>query len=351
METFSDSGSVDRRDDKISVKWLLEKFTLPVAVCLAPLIYQSIAGCQANIERAAKEVQQRQEQKNQLYTTFLTKREESETTLQQALFNQMVGTFFGAEVRKDPAKRLVQLELLAVNFTDSLNLNPLFWDLQRQIEKMPRGDQRSELSAQLLRIADEVKRRQSAALTLNGAFSEYLVGVGLDDCNGRNGLEIDCHYHAPPVELKGFKQRKFLLDVIERDDKNRRLRVIISDENGNWLTQKFWLETFDFPLSTFSRIGAEERVAAVLDDYGREIPGQAKVSILYFPGSRSAVKDKPYIDDLLLKLTASQEDLPTEAPSLTGWLRSFLPKAQDKRRADGSLDPRAESKLGDLTHQ
>jgi hypothetical protein len=60
----------------------------------------------------------------------------------------------------------------------------------------------------------------------------------------------------------------------------------------------FWVDPFDFPLVNFSRVSPSERVAVMLDSYD-DPKGTARLVLLYFPSSRSAAKDKPYIDDLV----------------------------------------------------
>ena len=68
-------------------------------------------------------------------------------------------------------------------------------------------------------------------------------------------------------------------------------------------------DLFDFPLSTFARISPFERVAVLFDNYGQRVQ-YAQLTLLYFPSSRSAAKDKPYIEDLVTQLRARDEPGP-----------------------------------------
>jgi len=61
---------------------------------------------------------------------------------------------------------------------------------------------------------------------------------------------------------------------------------------------------YDLPLMTFTRISDEERVAIALRTLDTE-SRSARITVLYYPSSRSGVQDKPYIDDVLNKLRKS----------------------------------------------
>lgn len=68
----------------------------------------------------------------------------------------------------DIDQQLVELELLAANFHDSLNLSPLFRQLRRQIDAQAPKNQ-VDLMQRLERVASDVKDRQIEALELVGA--------------------------------------------------------------------------------------------------------------------------------------------------------------------------------------
>lgn len=61
----------------------------------------------------------------------------------------------------------------------------------------------------------------------------------------------------------------------------------------------FWVDEFDFPLSNFSRISKSERFALVMTRYK---PPDIGLTLIYFPSSRSGVKDKPFIDEVVSDL-------------------------------------------------
>jgi len=66
-----------------------------------------------------------------LYTELMSGREQAESALRKDMFNSILGTILKDSHSLD--ENILQLELLAYNFHESLNLMPLFAYLNRQI--------------------------------------------------------------------------------------------------------------------------------------------------------------------------------------------------------------------------
>ena len=79
----------------------------------------------------------------------------------------------------DVDQKLVQLELLALNFHDALNVSPLFWQLDRQITEAPPGERETQRQ-QLNRVARGVKDRQMALLAPEDMLSAQVVELGIE---------------------------------------------------------------------------------------------------------------------------------------------------------------------------
>src|ERR1044071_2952813 len=76
--------------------------------------------------------QQEAETDLRLYTELMGKREASDTSLRKEMFDSIITNFLTPASREkpdDPDKRILNLELLAYNFHDSLDLAPLFKDV------------------------------------------------------------------------------------------------------------------------------------------------------------------------------------------------------------------------------
>ena len=290
------------------VKWALQTLAMPLALVSLPLLYQWKAGEMS--ARAAAENQRREqaEQQFRLYTDLMSKREEADTTVRRGLFDKLVGSYLDPKPG-DVGKRLVALELLSLNFHDTLNLSPLFWELDRQIAARPKQAQNVEYTQWLDRVASQVKNRQASALEVDGVRATMQVD-----------LEFVGEGLAPPSktfrvrsvgsEADAPAEREFAVTVLGHDPAHRRLLVTVNfgaADGGATQTTNFWVDPYDFPLTNFSRVSRSERFAIVLDRY-KPTPnggGNARLVLLVFPSSRSGAKDRPYIDDLVARLAQS----------------------------------------------
>src|SRR5688572_28536726 len=105
-----------------------------------------------------------------LYAEMMGRREEADSNLRKDMFNSILTTF----MTRDPASRLspeeslrqqiLSLELLAYNFHESLDIGPLFKDVQRRIGDAERGTN-AELRGRLESVALQVIEHQLTALS------------------------------------------------------------------------------------------------------------------------------------------------------------------------------------------
>ena len=114
-------------------KWVLQTLALPVALVTLPLLYQWKASDLAEKTRVETRRRELADQQFRLYTDLMSKREDADTQVRRGLFDKLMGSYL-APNPKDVSKRLVALELLSLNFHDSLNLSPLFWELARDLD-------------------------------------------------------------------------------------------------------------------------------------------------------------------------------------------------------------------------
>lgn len=286
------------------LKWILEHLALPAAVLLVPLIFQQQAAKQATARQAAEAERTKVEQNFKLYTEMLGKREQEDTQVRSQLFDKLLGTYLDPK-SKDLDARLVALELLALNFHDALNLSPLFWELDRRLAATP-GAQGRALRDQLEHVGQQVKERQAALLTVDGEsypldIDLSLLFPGAPPFHAGFVARLE-HGSVPAAQGRG---REFSVDVTDHDPKRRRLFVVVSTPGatGESNTVSFWVDPYDFPLVNFSRISSGERFAVIQDTYRPDV-GYARLKFLYFRSERSGAKDKPFLDELRLKLIA-----------------------------------------------
>ncbi len=98
-----------------------------------------------------------QEQNARLYTELLSRREEAESSLRKDMFKEIMSGFFtkieakgnskeqileggeeykGDDIKDNLSKKILKLEMLALNFGDSLSIGPLFTELSSDIERV-----------------------------------------------------------------------------------------------------------------------------------------------------------------------------------------------------------------------
>src|ERR1043165_8539020 len=103
-----------------------------------------------------------------LYAQLMSQREEAETSLRKDMFNSIIGTFLRTKPSGyDFEQQVLNLELLAYNFHEALDLAPLFKDVYVRIRDS-NDSHAEEYMRRLEKVASEVKIKQIAALGESG---------------------------------------------------------------------------------------------------------------------------------------------------------------------------------------
>jgi hypothetical protein len=279
-----------------NVKWWISTLAIPLALGLVGYQYE-----RANSQRQESDARLR------LYTELLSKREEADTGVRRAIFDKVLETYLKPEQEKLD-ERLVALELLALNFHESLNLSPLFSQIDREIARSRASDEdKGRMRDHLNRIVNGVKARQVALLELFGAKQDATV---VFESVGRSDKPLI----GQPLKLRdpdalpgdSEKTRQFYVDVLEHDAGHQRVlvRLQVDEIDQQWVV---WVGPMSFPLVDFIRISKSERVAIVMTAYDEVA---AELTLVYFPSSRSGVKDKPFIDDVISRLRRASQFAP-----------------------------------------
>jgi hypothetical protein len=115
-----------------------------------------------------------------------------------------------------------------------------------------------------------------------------------------------------------YQARHFMLELLRPDRKTREIlvRLRISGPGSTDLTnpevdKNFWVGFFDFPMIDNTRLSHDQRCAVVLNDFDPD-SNFAQVTIVFFPGDRASLKEKPYYDEVLHTLHRAQENLARE---------------------------------------
>ena len=105
---------------------------------------------------------QNNDSKIRLYTELMSSREQAESALRKDMFNSILGTILKDSHSLD--ENILQLELLAYNFHESLNLMPLFVYLDRQIAAEKNIQLKEAYRNRLYKMAGDVISKQISSL-------------------------------------------------------------------------------------------------------------------------------------------------------------------------------------------
>ncbi len=256
-------------------------------------------------EAQVRERTQIAETNARVYFELLSKREEADSALRKDMFVSIIQSFLRPG-SSSLDERVLNLELLAYNFHESLNLKPLFVYLERQINSS--GDtHKMEYLGRLYKVATEISRKQM--LILEGAGRKTDRHIDLDNLKQNSG---GFALEDATLMLDGFT-RQFSIFVLGADLKTRqinmRLEIKTLKESGGSVetsTAEFWVGYFDFPMIDNTRLPHDQRVAVVLNAFEE---GAAEITLAYFPGSYASLKEKPYFQEVLQNLTKTNQSL------------------------------------------
>ena len=254
------------------------------------------------------------ESKIRLYTELMSSREQAESALRKDMFNSILGTILKDSHSLD--ENILQLELLAYNFNESLNLMPLFVYLDRQIALEKNFRHKDEYRKRLYKMARDVTSKQISSLEGAAARETLFITFSGDSIVYEPGLSqemqmdwTDSKIFYDTVRLgetvNNYKRVVYVKATgYNIDEKSVNLRLDIetsvNEKFINMVTQEFTIDYFQFPMIDNTRLSNDMRCAVVMRDF--DYPNFIEIDILYFPGSHSSLKEKPYYDEVVKKL-------------------------------------------------
>lgn len=251
-----------------------------------------------------------------LYAELMSQREDAETSLRKDMFNSIIGSFMNS---KDGGyeQRVLKLELLAYNFHEALDLGPLFKHVYAEIVDANKPDA-DEFLKRLERAANEVKAKQIAALVEAGGKLDASIDLdelgenpgGLSVIDGSLKLRQPNGSQEPTIRQTDFK-----VEALFADRKRKEIFVKLevrtpqkdqsgaTDKEAGFVYSLFSISPFDFPMIDNTRLPNGQRCAIVLTKFGD--PG-SQITLVYFPGSRASLKEKPFYDEVMHDLLTTQ---------------------------------------------
>jgi hypothetical protein len=270
-----------------------------------------------------------------LYAEMMGRREEADSNLRKDMFNSILTTFMS----KDPStkisdeeqirQQILSLELLAYNFHESLDIGPLFKDVERRIPASARGPDQ-ELQRRLESVALQVIEHQLTALSDVGTvergdaltekikdFQAHVMfgmraisnpkiksGEGTATlCMSMEAVDRSRHYRQFKLELIGHnvdarevQVRLYVSQILTQEECQR---PDLDLEARREVDTNFYVGLFDFPMIDNTRLSGSERSAVSLTALN---PNVVSLTLAYFPASRASLKDKPYYDEVIRDL-------------------------------------------------
>jgi len=347
-----------------------EILTRPVSAFITALAVASIGifgNMALNKSNQLAQFRAETEQNTRLYTQLLSSREQADSNLRKDMFNTILGEFLSKsdkskEVEKDVvaslSDRILKLELLALNFGDSLSLRPLFQEMNRNIESQAKNINRNNgenaasyfeslFLPRLKSLARRVSDRQASLLSAGGStfsFSAQPEDTGaskdkfqnvyhwpLDEAEARWKMNTDQAEVDKETWLKqemeamqtitlGEITRTYEITMSRADLENSEVVVelTIQDISGpNFsmlpLKMKFKLNYFNFPMIDNTRLTGDQRFALILKKFNKE---EILIEGICFPGSYASHRDKPFLNDVIEQLRQSNEESETAIDSM-----------------------------------
>lgn len=298
------------------LRWATPATMIPLTVAII-----GVLGQQALKVREERLTQRAMiEQKSRLFVELMSRREESESSLRKDMFRAILGEFFkdieqGDEIRA-MSKRLLKLEMLALNFGESLSLSPMFRELERDLDSYEpqEGEEwifdKMIYSVRLRTLAKRVANWQMTSLEQPGAFFDFKVEFQ----EAERGVSADCL-----LELEGiFRSVRITLTEPRLEEQTVRAAVVLSRHEDPTETGgigvctrvdasdgdasadfEFELSWFDFPMIDNTRLDRDHRFALTLTKLH---PEEVAVSGAIFPGLYGSQRNKPFLDIVLEQL-------------------------------------------------
>lgn len=238
------------------------------------------------------------ETNTRLYSELMSRREESESALRKDMLVSIISSFLNPNTT-DLNNDVLNLELLAYNFHESLNLKPLFLDLMRRIRRA----EVSAPSATKAEYADYTDRLEGVAREIARKQMIVLEGVGkrfdrtIDLSGDPDGTSLE-----PAALTLDSVQTNLSVDVVEVDRVNREIQVSVSIESPDpelgrqTKVASFTVSFFDFPMIDNLRIAHGQRFALVLTNFSEQ---SAELTAVLFPGAYASLKEKPYYNEVI----------------------------------------------------
>ena len=231
-----------------------------------------------------------------VYAELTSQREQAETVMRKDMFAKIIESVLKPE-KSSPDLTVLNMELLAYNFHESLNLKPLFSYVQRHLGEPTSAKPYRE---RLEKVAKDVTRKQLLALEEGGEKFDRTIDLNALN-RTRDGIVLD----SRSLTLAGI-ERTFQLVALKADIDNHevqvRLQIATVTPSPETKSVTFTVGFYDFPMIDNTRLSEDQRCAVVLDNFCEDAECTAEVTVVVFPGSRASLKERTFSEDVIRNL-------------------------------------------------
>ncbi len=329
-------------------------------------------------DKTLSKISSRQESAR-LITELQIKREQAESELRKDIFAQALEAFLlkgrAPDGKLQPlslramSKQLLRLELLALNFGDSLSLSPLFAEVRRDLNSADQTDDsdsgdftahRRELLKRLDSLAKRVASKQLSSLEKHGHTKririplyqykalqvqggkscdvilfkdedfawpdrEILRQMDIFDKNYKPVVDIESvntsrdtktyrefFDDASLIELQGIKR---YIDIhvsnVEHCKNTARVQIIVRRKGieTEEVNREFRLDYFNFPMIDNTRLRDNHRFAIVAEDFKLDGDNpRIEMTAVVFPSEYASLRDRPGMEEARKLLESALRD-------------------------------------------
>jgi hypothetical protein len=253
-----------------------------------------------------------------LYAQLLTNREQSDAAIRKDMFGVVINSFLTTDKTKDLDDKVLKLELLANNFSQTLDLAPLFKDIARRLPSA------SPLTKRLDRTAANLIFRQVQSLSRRGETVRKTVSLSNweEEVFGKPVLETTILKSRLVPSIKDHpvgatEQIRFSVEIIDVDVERRevgvRLRVYFPGDKENDVDRHFNVGPYDFPMLDNTQLPDGLRATVVMTEM--KVPDSPSASmansfatlhLVVFPAASASLKERQDFDEILLDMLRAE---------------------------------------------
>ena len=236
---------------------------------------------------------------HQLYAEIVSRREVSDTELRAKMFENLIKSFFGdGNGQQTNSQKLTLLRLLALNFHEFFNLEPLFDQLESELGT-------KEDKERLREIAREIVSKQEAMLS---QVEEGRVFTETAFEGEQNGIMV------PSAEKPAYRGHRLGIRILEIGNSNDYAIVQVEDipegrtDIGTIVSIRFKLNYYDTPFIENTKLSNNVRFAITLQHIGMiEDRKIVQMKVIFLPETYMSARDRPYLEEMLRQLIISNK--------------------------------------------